>query len=119
MEKFNFIDKEDRPWGRFYVIHDQTNYKIKRIEVEPKHQLSYQFHNKRSETWTIIEGSGLVTLNDKKIHFKKGDTITIPLKAKHRIYNNTNSKLVFIEVQTGSYFGENDIIRIEDDYNRT
>ena len=58
MEKINFIEKEDRPWGRFYVIDNQSNYKIKRIEVEPGHQLSYQFHNKRSEAWTIIEGSG-------------------------------------------------------------
>lgn len=118
MEKINFIEKEDRPWGRFYVIDNQSNYKIKRIEVEPGHQLSYQFHNKRSEAWTIIEGSGLVTLNDKKILFKKGDTITIPIKSKHRIHNNSNSKLIFIEVQTGSYFGEDDIIRIVDDYNR-
>ena len=113
-----FKEKEDRPWGTFYVIHDELNYKLKRIEVNPNSRLSYQFHNKRSECWTIVQGSGIVTIDgvDKKI--SNGESIRIDLGSKHRIYNDTSEILVFIEVQTGSYFGEDDIVRVKDDYNR-
>ena len=113
-----FIEKSERPWGSFFVIHDQDNYKLKRIEINSGGRLSYQFHTKRSEAWTIVDGEGLITLNDKEINVRSGDTILIPRKAKHRIENKSTSKLVFIEVQTGEYFGEDDITRIEDDYNR-
>ena len=57
------IESEERPWGRFFVIHDESNYKLKRIEIEPGERLSYQYHNKRSEAWTIVDGNGLITLN--------------------------------------------------------
>jgi mannose-6-phosphate isomerase len=113
-----FENFEDRPWGRYYVIHDETNYKLKRIEVYPKGCLSYQYHHKRSETWTIVQGKGIVTLNGVKSEYTVGMTITIPQGAKHRIENPNDERLVFIEVQTGSYFGEDDIVRIEDVYNR-
>jgi mannose-6-phosphate isomerase len=112
------IEKEIRPWGRFYVIHNEKSYKLKRIEVDPKGRLSYQFHHKRSESWTIVEGSCLITLDGKTREYTSGDSVIIPLGVKHRIENHTNNKVVFIEVQTGSYFGEDDIVRIEDDYNR-
>ena len=114
----NYIEKSERPWGTYYVIHDELNYKLKRIEVNTGQRLSYQYHESRSESWTIIEGSGILTLEGKNIDLIVGDNIKIPIKAKHRITNNGLQKLVFIEVQTGSYFGEDDIIRIEDDYNR-
>ncbi len=114
----NFIEFEERPWGRFFVIHDEKNYKIKRIEVNPKGRLSYQYHHKRSEAWTIVEGEGCITLNDKTKDYKIGETILIPQGVKHRIENKKNAKVIFIEVQTGSYFGEDDIVRIKDDYNR-
>ncbi len=113
------IETEERPWGRFYVLHDEPNYKLKRIEVDPGGKLSYQYHLKRSEAWTIVEGVGIITLDDKKVELKPGQTILIPQGSKHRIQNNSNDKVVFIEVQTGTYFGEDDIVRIEDDYNRT
>tara|TARA_B100000902_G_C27078143_1_gene797501 strand:+ start:549 stop:899 length:351 start_codon:yes stop_codon:yes gene_type:complete len=109
---------EKRPWGCFLVIHDEPNYKIKRIEVDPGERLSYQYHKKRSEAWTIICGDGLITLNGVEKDFSNGDTILIPKGAKHRIENRGSEKLIFIEVQTGSYFGEDDIVRVEDDYNR-
>ena len=112
------IEKEERPWGRFFVIHDEINYKLKRIEVDPGGRLSYQYHKKRSEVWIIIEGMGLVTLDGKIKKYKSGDTIMIPQGKKHRVENKENQKLVFIEVQTGTYFGEDDIVRLEDDYNR-
>ena len=112
------IEKEERPWGRFFVIHDEPNYKLKRLEVDPGGRLSYQYHKSRSEAWTIVEGTGTITLNGQISDHKEGETILIPQGIKHRIENKTSLKVVLIEVQTGSYFGEDDIIRIEDDYNR-
>ena len=104
--------------GVFYVIHDELNYKLKRIEVNPNSRLSYQYHNKRSECWTIVQGSGIITIDgvDKKI--SNGESIKLNRDQNIEFYNNTLDTLVFIEVQTGSYFGEDDIIRVEDDYNR-
>ena len=113
-----YIEKEERPWGCYYVIHDEKKYKLKRIEIFSKARISYQYHNKRSESWTIVQGSGVVTINGRDINVKAGDTVTIKTEDKHRISNTGNDNLVFIEVQTGSYFGEDDIVRIEDDYNR-
>ena len=112
------IEKEERPWGRFFVIHNENNYKLKRIEVDPGGRLSYQYHKKRSEAWTIVEGVGKITLDNKVQEYIQGQTVLIPQGVKHRVENNEIDKLVFIEVQTGSYFGEDDIVRVEDDYNR-
>ena len=112
------IDSEERPWGRFFVFHNEPKYKLKRIEVDPGGRLSYQYHNKRSEVWTIVEGVGTITLDGKVKEYSSGQTILIPQGVKHRIENKSAEKVVFIEVQTGSYFGEDDIVRIEDDYNR-
>jgi mannose-6-phosphate isomerase len=109
---------EDRPWGRYYVIHDESSYKLKRIEVAPGGSLSYQYHHKRSEAWTIVEGIGTITLNGVAREFSAGMTILIPQGTKHRIENFTDQKVVFIEVQTGTYFGEDDIVRLDDIYNR-
>ena len=112
------IESEERPWGLFFVLHDEPTYKLKRIEVNPGGRLSYQYHNKRSEAWTIVEGVGTITLDGVVKEYKAGETILIPQGVKHRIKNNRSQKAVFIEVQTGTYFGEDDIVRIEDDYNR-
>ena len=113
-----YINYEKRPWGVFYVIHDEDNYKLKRIEVDPSKRLSYQYHQKRSEVWVIINGYGTITLEGEEKECSNGQIIKIQKGMKHRIENKGNEKLVFIEVQTGDYFGEEDIIRIEDDYNR-
>ena len=118
MDKIIFKEKEERPWGKFFVLHDENSYKLKRIEVNPGGRLSYQYHHKRSEAWTIVEGIGTITLDGIVSQYQKGDTILIPQGVKHRIENKGREKVVFIEVQTGSYFGEDDIVRIEDDYNR-
>ena len=114
----NYLEKEERPWGRYFVLQDETNYKLKRIEVEPGQRLSYQYHNKRSETWIIIEGSAIVTIDDKSKEYNAGESVVIPLRSRDRVENKSNSLLVFIEVQTGTYFGEDDIIRLSDDYER-
>lgn len=113
-----YIEAEQRPWGSFYVIHDEKKYKLKRIEVESGQRLSYQYHKKRAETWIIVEGEATVTIEDKIKKYDEGQTVIIPKGAKHRVENTRSDKLIFIEVQTGSYFGEDDIIRLQDDYNR-
>lgn len=114
----SYLDSEVRPWGSYHIICNDKKFKIKKIEVNPGQRLSYQYHNKRSETWTVISGIANVTINDKDYVLNAGDSITIPLKAKHRVENKGLNSLIFIEVQTGSYFGEDDIVRLEDDYNR-
>ena len=106
------------PWGRWVVLEDKPDYKVKRIEVDPGHRLSYQKHERRSEHWVVIKGTGTVTLDGVEIELHAGRAIDIPCGAAHRMANNGPDVLVFIEVQTGDYFGEDDIVRLEDDYNR-
>ena len=108
----------ERPWGKYYVLADEPNFKLKRIEVLPGQRLSYQYHFKRQEAWTIVQGTAQITLDGVDKIYKYGETALIPLSAKHRIENVGEELLVFIEVQTGTYFGEDDIVRIEDDYER-
>jgi mannose-6-phosphate isomerase len=109
----------ERPWGKYFVLEDEPNYKLKRIEVNPGHRLSYQYHHHRQEFWTIVEGEAVVVLDEVEHVLKYGESIFIPLGAKHRIENRGTEILVFVEVQTGTYFGEDDIVRIEDDFGRS
>lgn len=113
------MEHDIRPWGQYWVLEDADTHKVKRIEVNPGGRLSYQYHKKRSEVWTIVQGTGRITLDGEIKDYKAGETAIIPLGAKHRIENPAGEKLVFIEVQHGTYFGEDDIVRIEDDYNRS
>jgi len=107
-----------RPWGGFAVLDEKDVYKVKRIEVLPGRRLSYQKHEKRSEHWMVVQGQAVVTLEGKEIPLNPGQTVDIPQKAAHRIFNPGQDLLVFIEIQTGEYFGEDDIIRLEDDFGR-
>lgn len=108
-----------RPWGRYETLVEESQFKCKRITVLPGERLSYQSHEHRSEHWVILEGQAEVTLDDN-IHIRKsGQHIFIPKNSKHRITNKSDKKLVFIEIQTGTYFGEDDITRYEDDYGRS
>ena len=109
---------EYRPWGYYEILKEKTNYKVKRITVKPGERLSYQYHHKRSEVWTIVSGEAYMLLNDELSLHTYGETIFIPQGTKHRVENKGQDDLVFIEVQHGSYFGEDDIVRIEDDYDR-
>ncbi|MEO6458977.1 MAG: phosphomannose isomerase type II C-terminal cupin domain, partial [Bdellovibrionota bacterium] len=109
---------EERPWGRFEVLMDTEHFKSKRITVWAGQRLSYQSHEKRAEHWVIVKGSAEVTLNDQVYPLKAGEHIHIPLGAKHRIANPGTDVMEFIEVQTGSYFGEDDITRYSDEYGR-
>ena len=111
--------KIDTPWGSWEVIREADSYKIKEIIVKPGQRLSYQKHSKREEFWTIVQGRATVTLDGDVVYLEKGNHIHIPIGACHRISNTSSFELKFIEVQLGTYFGEDDIVRIEDDYGRS
>lgn len=112
------LETGERPWGKYFVLADEPRYKLKRIEVKPGQRLSYQYHHKRQEFWTVVEGEAVVTLNGEEHALRYGESIFIPQGAHHRIENRGEELLAFIEVQTGTYFGEDDIVRLEDDYGR-
>ena len=107
-----------RPWGRWEVLLEDPAYKVKRITVLPGGRLSYQRHKKRREFWTIVSGRALATLDGRQIPLAARETLAIPFGAAHRIANAGTEDMAFIEVQLGSYFGEDDIERLEDDYGR-
>jgi len=109
---------EQRPWGTFENLLDKEYCKVKEIIIEPNQAPSYQFHYKREEIWIITKGIGQLTLDGKTSEVKAGDIIEVPVQVKHRIRNIGKEDLRFIEVQLGEYFGEDDIVRVEDDYNR-
>lgn len=108
-----------RPWGSYTVLDEGETFKVKRIEVLPEKRLSYQSHARRAEHWFVVGGTAKVTLNDREILVKNGEAIDIAVGDKHRVENPDSSEtLVFIETQTGDYFGEDDIVRYEDDFGR-
>jgi mannose-6-phosphate isomerase-like protein (cupin superfamily) len=109
---------EFREWGQFEVLLDSGTCKVKRITVNPGQRISYQYHHKRSEVWVIVQGKAELTINDTVIEVGKGFHVHIPKLSKHRIKNIGDTELVFIETQTGDYFGEDDIVRLSDDYGR-
>lgn len=110
---------EQRPWGNFTILDEGESFKVKRIEVLPNKRLSYQRHSRRAEHWFVVRGIAKVTLNDKEILVKSNEAVDIPLGAKHRVENSEQDLLVFIEIQTGDYFGEDDIERFDDDFGRS
>jgi mannose-6-phosphate isomerase len=109
---------ETRPWGNYTVLHETPSHKIKTITVEPMRRLSYQTHEKRSEYWVIVSGAGTVTLDGTTSVCVAGDAFVIEQGVAHRIENTGTEELIFTEVQLGTYFGEDDIVRIEDDFGR-
>ncbi len=119
----DFIDKKDvtehRPWGCFRVLQENENYKVKTIHVLPNARLSLQSHKFRSENWVVVEGTATVTLENRTMLLSVDESISIPAGAKHRLYNATDKPLTVVETQTGTYFGEDDITRYEDDYSRS
>ena len=110
---------DERPWGNYTVLDEGEDFKVKRIEVLPEKRLSYQSHRRRAEHWFVVRGTAKVTLNDREIIVKTGETVDIQVGDKHRVMNpSEKTLLVFIETQTGDYFGEDDIERYEDDFGR-
>jgi len=114
----NKAETDHRPWGYYTVLADEEDHKVKRIVVYPGQRLSLQKHQQRAEHWFVLSGEGIVTLDGERLHKKSGESVEIPRGSVHRIENQGTADLSFIEVQTGEYFGEDDIERMEDDYGR-
>lgn len=109
-----------RPWGSYTVLQNGSNFKVKELYIRPKKKISLQYHNRRSETWTVVAGVGEVTKGDETVILNVAESVFIPIAVRHRLYNPSDTEdLRIIEVQTGDYLGEDDIIRIEDEFNRT
>ena len=109
---------DERPWGSFTVLDEGDGFKVKRIEVTAGKRLSYQKHARRAEHWFVVSGTAKITLDGEEIIKAAGEAIDIPVGAAHRVENPGEKLLVFIEVQQGDYLGEDDIVRLEDDFGR-
>jgi mannose-6-phosphate isomerase len=110
---------ETRPWGAFHILDEHTGFKVKRICVNASGRLSLQSHKHRSEHWTVVNGTATVTVDEAVLTLVRGQSVDIPLGAKHRLENLGSDLVEIIEVQFGDYLGEDDIIRYDDIYNRT
>lgn len=111
-------DHDTRPWGTWEVLDAGNGFCVKKITVIPGGILSLQLHHFRSEHWTIVEGTAVVTLGEEKITVGQNEHIFIPVETKHRIQNDMAEPVVFIEIQAGDNLDENDIVRFEDNYGR-
>jgi mannose-6-phosphate isomerase len=112
------METDHRPWGYYTVLADEADHKVKRICVYPGKRLSLQRHRRRSEHWYLLSGEAVVTLDIWEIPVRSGGAVDIPCGSVHRIANPGETEIAFIEIQTGEYFGEDDIERLEDDYGR-
>ena len=112
------MSESTRPWGRYEILQESDSHKVKCIWVLPGKRLSYQRHTKRAEHWFIVAGSARLTIDGHITELQAGGTADIAIGVLHRIENIGTSDVIFIEVQTGTYFGEDDIERIEDDFGR-
>jgi mannose-1-phosphate guanylyltransferase/mannose-6-phosphate isomerase len=111
--------KVHRPWGSYQSLDNGVRHQVKRIVVKPNGRLSLQLHHHRSEHWVVVRGTARVTLGEEIRIIHENESVYIPIGTKHRLENPGKIDLELIEVQTGSYLGEDDIVRIEDDYRRT
>jgi mannose-6-phosphate isomerase-like protein (cupin superfamily) len=112
------MERGDRPWGYYLVLHEDAGYKVKQFVVNPGSRLSLQRHRRRAEHWQVVRGEAVVTRGKEIVRLHPGGSIDIPLGALHRVECVGKEKLVVIEVQMGEYLGEDDIERFEDDYGR-
>ena len=111
-------ERDERPWGSYVVLDETPGHKVKRIEVRPGCRLSYQRHGRRAEHWFVVSGNADVTLGGESQRLAVGAAIDVPIGVAHRVGNSGAHDLVFIEVQHGEYFGEDDIERLDDDFGR-
>lgn len=118
VEMTNVHTTAHRPWGTYTILEENPGYKVKQITVRPGAKLSLQYHHHRSEHWIVVSGVATVTIDDKTFDLKQNESTYIPKEAKHRLANNQKENLVIIEAQVGSYLGEDDIVRLQDDYKR-
>ncbi|HUC96137.1 MAG TPA: phosphomannose isomerase type II C-terminal cupin domain, partial [Candidatus Saccharimonadales bacterium] len=107
-----------RPWGRYTVLSEDNDFKVKFIHVDPGGRLSLQSHSHRSEHWVVVKGVGKITVGDKIMTLHPNESIYVPVETKHRLENTENSELTIVEVATGDYLEEDDIKRYDDVYNR-
>lgn len=112
------MEYDERPWGNYTVLSEADNHKVKRIVVSPGKRLSYQRHARRSEHWFVVQGEGAALLDGEVVPARPGAAVDVRNGVAHRIENTGSVDLVFIEVQHGDYFGEDDIVRLEDDFGR-
>ena len=112
------LEKSERPWGRYEVLQESTHHKVKCIWVLPGKRLSYQRHQKRAEHWFITQGPAIVTIDGVTKTLQTGDSVDFAIGVAHRMAAPDTNPVTFIEVQTGTYFGEDDIVRLEDDFGR-
>jgi mannose-6-phosphate isomerase-like protein (cupin superfamily) len=112
------LEYDERPWGYYQVIDEGAGFKVKRISVRPGHRLSYQRHDHRSEHWFFVRGDGSVTIDDDVRPVSAGTSVDIGVGVPHRVTNSGSDDVVFIETQVGDYLGEDDIVRLDDDYDR-
>lgn len=114
----NYLEIGDRPWGKYYVLVNEDNYKVKKIEVNPNQRLSLQSHKHRSEHWVTVSGVATVQIDDNTFDMLPNESCYIKAGSRHRLANQGKIPLIIIEVQCGEYTGEDDITRYEDDYAR-
>ena len=107
-----------RPWGYYEILNEGLNFKVKRISIKPQASLSLQSHKYRSEHWVVVKGSAYVSCENKTFNLQEGESTFIPINARHRLSNTTDYDIEIIEVASGSYLGEDDILRFEDEYGR-
>ena len=118
MEMTNVHTTAHRPWGTYTILEENPGYKVKQITVRPGGKLSLQYHHHRSEHWIVVSGIATITIDDRVFELKPNESTYIPKEAKHRLFNNHQENLVLIEAQVGTYLGEDDIVRLQDDYKR-
>jgi mannose-6-phosphate isomerase len=111
-------ESDERPWGRYEVIEERAGFKVKVLEVRPGARLSLQRHAHRGEHWVVVKGTADVVCGEREMQLQRGEHIHIPPQTNHRLGNSSDRPLALIEVQLGDYLGEDDIVRLEDDYQR-
>ena len=107
-----------KPWGYYNTLISNKEFLVKKIVIFPKQSISLQIHNFRSEHWIVLEGTATILINKNEITLKKSESTYVPQKTEHKVTNNTDEPLIILETQLGTKLSENDIIRIEDQYNR-
>ncbi|WP_394788917.1 phosphomannose isomerase type II C-terminal cupin domain [Rhodoferax sp.] len=112
------IERTERPWGWYETMHEAPGHKVKRIGVHPGQQLSLQKHHQRAEHWVVVLGTAIVTVGDKVLEMTPGQHVDIAIGEVHRLANKTSEPVEIMEVQYGGYLGEDDIVRLQDDYGR-
>lgn len=117
-EKVQVREFDERPWGRYEVLEERPGFKVKTLQVKPGARLSLQRHARRGEHWVVVKGVADVICGDKEMKLRQGEHIHIPPETNHRLGNSGEATLTIIEVQLGDYLGEDDIVRLDDDYQR-